>query len=367
MAVRFDSFRVAVPTLVALAALALAACAGGEERGPGSEVPDPELSRHEPQVLEAIQAARADVLNDLSSADAWGALATVFDAHLLTDLAQTCYERAHELAPDDFRWIYLLAVVREINGADAEEMIELFHRAAALRPDYAPVYIRLGDGLWRRGRHDEAEGELQKAIRLAPDAALAYRRLGQVALTRNDAAKARAFLEKAIELEPRDLAAYTALSQACNRLGDEEAARETIARARGLEPVNSIHDPVHGREVQARNIGSDHLFGEAVRWIQAGRFDEAIEAMEVVVSVSPANPSVHYWLGTAYFGSGQPVPAEEHLARAVELAPRLNAARLRLADLLVTLGRRDEAAAHYREALRLAPDDASIRSRLAGL
>ena len=93
---------------------------------------------------------------------------------------------ADELAPEDFRWIYLLAVVREINGADAEEMIELFRRAAALRPDYAPIYIRLGDGLWRRGRHDEAEDELQKAIRLAPNAALAYRRLGQVALTRSD-------------------------------------------------------------------------------------------------------------------------------------------------------------------------------------
>ena len=48
---------------------------------------------------------------------------------MLTDLAETCYRRALALEPEEFRWVYLLAIVREIQGAEIEELRELFDRA----------------------------------------------------------------------------------------------------------------------------------------------------------------------------------------------------------------------------------------------
>jgi Tfp pilus assembly protein PilF len=40
---------------------------------------------------------------------------------------------------------------------------------------------------------------------------------------------------------------------------------------------------------------------------------------------------------------------------------------LNLAILLVKIGQRDEAAAHFREALRIKPDDPSVRAQLRQL
>lgn len=351
------------PALRALSALLIAplvACGSGER----DAAPDPTLDHLEPQVVEAIGRARHAALEHPDSAEAWGELAATYDAHLLADLAEDGYRRARRLAPEDFRWVYLLAIVREINGADADELAELFGRAQELRPNYEPAWLRLGDALWRRGRHDAARGELEHALALAPDDALAHRRLGQVLLTQGHAAEAVPHLERAIELEPRDLAAYGALAQAQARLGDESASRETVARSQGLEPVQAIDDPVHAAEVVSRNVGSDHLFGSAVQRIRRGEFEAAIEALEVVVAASPRDPSARYWLGTAYRRAGRAQPAEESLARAIELEPRMNVARLELADLLAEQGRTAEAAVRYREAMQFAPNDASIAERL---
>lgn len=346
-------------------ALSAVACRPGAVDG--VEIPDPDLGGLEPQVVEALARSREAVARDPSSAEAWGTLAAVYDAHLLADVAERCYRHAHELAPDDFRWVYLLAVVREINGADAVELIELFGEAAALRPDYPTTWLRLGDALWRRGRIEDARAALLRAIELEPDAALAHRRLGQLRLGQGEAEAAKAELERAIALEPTDLAAHTALAQACLRLGQPELAREVLARAAGLEPVNVIDDPVHAEQVVARNVGSDHLFGRGVQLIGVGSYAEAVVPLETVVAQSPDDPSAQYWLGLAHRGSGAPEPAKEHLERALEIEPRMNAARLQLADLLAERGESAEAAEHYRIALRYAPGDPEIRARLAAL
>ena len=139
--------------LILLAAGILVGCAGEDGR---SGVPDPDLGGMEPQVAALLREARQAVLSAPDSADAWGGLASAYDAHSLFDLAEIGYRRAVELAPRDFRWTYLRAIVREINGAEKEEVVALFGRAAELRPDYAPIYVRLGDALSRRGVNREA-------------------------------------------------------------------------------------------------------------------------------------------------------------------------------------------------------------------
>jgi len=328
------------------------------------DVPDPDLAHLEPQIAEALRRAREQVLRDPDSAEAWGELASSFDAHLFADPAEHCYRTAHDLAPGDFRWAYLLAVAMEINGAGAEEVTAAFRRAAALRPDYATTYLRLGDALWRRGHYEDAAHELRQALALAPDTAIAHRRLGQVMLSLGDAKRAEEHLVRAIELEPGDLAAHTALARAYARLGDAERARQANLDAEGLEPVNAIDDPVHAEQVSVRNVSFNQLFTSGVRRIQEGNPAAAIEPLAAAVGAVPRNPSAHYWLGTAYLRAGRTDAAASHLAQAIELAPRMNAARVSLADLLADAGRSAEAAAHYREALRYAPGDSSVRERL---
>ena len=77
------------------------------------EVPAPDLTGMEEDVVRLLEEARRAVLEQ-ESATAWGALGAACHAHGLYPEAQQSYRQATALEPDEFRWIYLLAVVREI-------------------------------------------------------------------------------------------------------------------------------------------------------------------------------------------------------------------------------------------------------------
>jgi tetratricopeptide (TPR) repeat protein len=328
------------------------------------EVPEPDLTGMEPRVVDALQSARAAVLGDAESAEAWGELGALYDAHLLTDLAVSCYRKAAELAPEEFEWAYLLAIARELQGAEPDEVVALFDRALSLRPDYAPTLVRLGDALWRRGRYDEARGELKRAVELAPQIAAAHRRLGQVALTQGDAQEAAKHMARAITLEPRDLAAYSGLSQALMRLGQAERARAIRERAEGLEPVTNLQDPVYAKRVFMRNVSSGGAFSRATAAIRDGDFAQAVQDLEIVLEIRPDDASARYWLGAALVRLGRNDAAIPQLTRAVEIEPAMRVAHLELARALAAEGRQAEALVRFDRAAEfepLGPEDLYLR------
>ena len=96
-----------------------------------------------------LKEARRDVRSEPTSAGAWGRLGAAYQAHRFHDAAAVCYRRAHELAPEDFRWLYFRAIARQGAGAEPDEIVELFGSAAALRADYAALRVRRGLALKR--------------------------------------------------------------------------------------------------------------------------------------------------------------------------------------------------------------------------
>jgi tetratricopeptide (TPR) repeat protein len=326
--------------------------------------PDPDLSGLEPRVAAALDEARQAVQAHPASAEAWGNLGALYDAHRITDPAVECYRRAHELNPGAFEWSYLLAIAREIQGGDADELIELFGRAAARSAGYAPLHVRLGDALWRRGRSDAARTELARALELAPESPMAHRRMGQVLLSLGDARAAAVHLERAVALRPEDLAAHTALAQALARLGEGERARVVRERAFGLEPAAGLEDPVYAEYVFLRDRSSSGAFARAVAAIRQGFHERAVEDLEIVLEVRPDDPSVHYWMGLACGRSGDLDRALEHLTRSVTLDPALAPAHVERGRQLLARGRPAEAVEAFERAARLRPLNAEARRAL---
>ena len=343
--------------------LAIVACDRGPE-GPAS-VPDPDLNGMEPQVIELLERTRRALVADTGSATAWGEMGTAFDAHGLKTAAESCYREALSIAPEAFVWSYLLAIVREIQGAEAAEVVERFEQAQALRPDYAPIHVRLGDALSLRGEHEAAEARFRRAIELQPQSAVAHRGLGQILLALGRPQEATEPLARAGELEPRDLAAYTGLAQAWMRLGQPDRAAQVIERSRGLEPVSVFDDPVYARQVFSRGISSSRLFNRALAHIRDGRYAEAIEGLERVLAARPDDASAHYWIGTAHQRLGQDEPAIEYLERAVEIERTLALAWFQLAEIFAGQGRIEEAEYCLERAESLRPLDAGQQRAIA--
>jgi len=332
-----------------LLALAFGACA------PRVAVPDPDLSAMEAPVAQALAEARAKVVGQPSSAEGWGELAAAYDAHLLNDLAQLCYRRAVELEPTDFRWNYLLAIVREIDGADADEIQAAFGEAAALRSDYAPLHVRLGDGLWRRREFEAAQVSLRRALELAPETAMAHRRLGQLLLAQGDTAKAAEALARAATLEPRDRTAYVALAQALEIQGLSQQAAAIRMRAEGLEPVTALDDPVYEDEVAARNQSTSGLFADGTASVRGGDYAQGVARLQRVVERQPEHASARLWLGVGQRGLGRTAEAEEQLRRAAELEPSMVQAQIQLAGVLMEQARFGEAVQRMERAEQLMP------------
>ena len=326
-------------------------------------VPDPNLDGMEPQVAELLRRTREELLDD-RTAERWGGLGSVYDAHGLQVEAEACYRQAMRLDPSDFRWTYLLAVVREIQGADVPEIEDLFGSAADLRADYAPIHVRLGDALSLRGEHAAAREAFARAIRLTPDGAVAHRGMGLVLLALGNAEEAVRHLSRAAELEPRDLTAQAGLAQAYMRLGRPEPARDAMQRAAELQRINAFDDPVYGAQVFMRSMSSSRAFARAQAAIRIGAYAQAIADLQVVLKARPEDASAYYWLGIAYGESGRVEPATRHLSRTVELEPGMVKARLQLGALLLQQDRFAEAVEQYERAAALKPLSATGHNAL---
>jgi tetratricopeptide (TPR) repeat protein len=100
------------------------------------------------------------------------------------------------------------------------------------------------------------------------------------------------------------------------------------------------------------------------------RMPEAITHYEAAIRIKPDHFLAHYSAGVALYLTGRPAEAAPHFGRVLELAPKnvylSGTSHYFLGTILMAEpGRLREALAELQEAVRLRPDDAEARTRLA--
>ena len=331
-----------------------------------SSVPQFDTSIMQPEVGDRLSGARANLLKNKGSATAWGDLAVACDAHGLHECAETCYRRAHSLDPDDFRYIYLLAVLLDRKGGHPDEFIEMYRNAARLEPDYPQAHYRIGEALVEQGNVSQAGDYFRLVTDLDPDFAPAHRSLGQVALALGDPQAAIQNLQRALELAPDDGVTYATLANAYTALGDSERGRDAAEKARSLEHPYDIPDPLRD-EVHAMAISSPACYDRAKQLIHEGRHAEAIPDLKIVVKARPKDHYVQVFLGSAYHNTGQLDLAERHLSKALRLAPDSVSALMEMCRVMSEMGRPEDAIRYGRRARELKPNHPRINVELAYL
>ncbi len=198
-------------------------------------LPDPDLSNMTAPVARAIREARQAALARPESATAAGQFGQVLHAHWRYDAAAESYQIAHKLAPENFRWVYLLASIEEIRGASGERVDQLFQEAIRLAPRFPPVYVRYADALMRLGRWSEARDAYAAAIELDPTLVLAHRGMGQAATLLGDGLMAVEQLELVATLSPEDRITQVALARAYTLVGRDGQAAEAARQGPDLQ------------------------------------------------------------------------------------------------------------------------------------
>jgi len=181
---------------------------------------------------------------------------------------------------------------------------ELYRRAVRIRPRDRSLRVGLAQLLWRAGRFDDGNAEMERALASSPP----DRRL-RIRYAEGLAAQSR-FVQAARELE---------------------------------------------RACRAGTCDVDTLEMWALALTQTGRFEEAAAAWSRAIQTDASRASSRYGLGQLLLLRGKPEAAERELAEAARLQADAAPIRVDLGRALEAEGRLADAERQYREALRLDP------------
>ena len=203
--------------------------------------------------------------------------------------------------------------------------------------------VRAGTAL-REGSIETAIQSLQLAIELAPDRAEPRRVLGQAYLQNGEHDQALAEFDAARRLSPSDERVRLAMAAAHVRADRLDAAATALTETIAAVPASS----------QAR-------YELALVHQRAGRYAEAISLLEQSLTYGPllgAN-SVYQTIGALHRAQPSLDRAADAFARRLALVPNDARAHHELGDVLLALGRHEEALAEFMAAVMLDPSAAS--------
>ena len=239
---------------------------------------------------------------------------------------------------------YNLGIVLSEQG-EADQAIDHYVQAVALRPDYAEAHYNLGRLLVEQGQLDNAIAHYERAAAINPADAEAQNNLGVTLFGIGRADDAIAHYYKALEIRPDYAEASCNLANALIAKGDFEGA---IARYKAC--LAAIPD----QEEAQYNLASALL--------RKGRADEAIVEYQKVLQMHPESADAHANLGSAFLTKARIRDAMAEYTEALQISPENLAALSNLAWLLATSP--DPTLRNGSEAVRLAEraDSASSRS-----
>ena len=225
----------------------------------------------------------------------------------------------------------------------------LYATTLAVAPDAVPIYNNLGSVYWNRGDVAGAERQWRKALEYAPDSPTLLNNLGLVYTRRKEFPQAVECFRKAIRKKPIFADPHLNLGVAYQEMGRKADAELQYRATTNLAPFN----------VHARNrLGGLYL--------QEGRWKEAQKEFGISASIAP-NVVAYDGLGETFLRQEAPAAAEIVFDKSVALNPRDTLARMNLASLYISSGRRKQAAEQYRTILKYDPEHAAARQALQGL
>ncbi|HKY43554.1 MAG TPA: tetratricopeptide repeat protein [Pyrinomonadaceae bacterium] len=319
----------------------------------------------EPDVRNQIksqQDALVATVNDPKSTDAklssaYGVLGEIYHAYSLNTPARECYLNASKLAPKDFRWIYLLGKLDQLEGR-VDDAIQRYRTVASLQPDFVAVLVNLGNIYLELDRLEDAKSSFASALQKQPINPAAHYGLGQVALSNRRYAEAVEHFEKALALTPEANRIHYALAMAYRGLRNTEKTKFHLAQQ---GPVGvRVADPLMD-QIQEHVKGARVYLVRGKMALEARRYEDAAAEFRKAIASSPDSVPAHVNLGAALTQLNDLKGAAEQFEKALVIDPNNLTARYNLAVLLANEKKHDQAIVHLEKVLLLNPNDLGAR------
>ena len=291
----------------------------------------------------------------------YGKLGELYHAYSLTAAARDSYLKANQLAPNDFRWIYLLGKLDQQEGR-FDDAIRRYQLAHKLRPDYVAALVNLGNIFLELNRLDEAKESFSAALEVDKNGPAAHYGLGQLALSKRGYAEAVDHFQKTLAHVPEANRVHYSLAMAYRGLGNAEKAKAHLAQqgpvgVRVADPlVDGLRDLITGERV--------YLARGKIAF-EARRYADAAAEFRKAVAAKPDSVTARINLGAALTQVGDVNGAVEQFEEALKIEPGRVNAHYNLAVLLARQNKHDDAITHLRSVLRVEANDLNARFLLA--
>lgn len=289
------------------------------------------------------------------------------------------YVRAADLLKDPK--VQLKAGTLLLLGGHFDEAKARAEQVLAAEPANSAAHILRGNALAGMKDFDAAVEQMQQAIKTDPNAGLSYATLGNFELQRGHRADADAAYAKAIELAPTSAPAHVALGNYRLAVGEREPAEAAFLRALELEPQSVMAlrslvtlyltsrelakaEPILLRLVELSK-DSTPGFVLADLYAATGRPGKAIDRLQLLqrnpADVVPAKLR----LANIDYTAGRKAEGFADLEAAITAAPKAPQAYVMKARFLIAEQRLDEAVPVLQAAIKAAPDYPSAQFWLA--
>ncbi len=327
----------------------------------GPKLPMPDLTGVSPELETTINAAAAKIDEAPTSANAWGNFGMILAAHHFTTEAVAAYDKANELAPDDWRWPYLKAVALE--HVDPEQSLAALKESANLggADDDLPA-LELATVLIESGQPSEAERVLRPIIFDRELPSNPRRSCCLRALIRQDKfGESLELLPRLVKYEETRKSSQELLAHAHARLGNHDEAANARRIAETLPPDKPLANPL--REKLARMRTSKEAYIAEVNQLRhRGRVEETEQVGQEGYAKFPE--LAYFARGKTALINGHPAEAEPAFRQALEIDADWIDALLGLGDSLAEQNKQAAAEEVFRKAVEVEPSNGAIHLRL---
>ncbi|NOX56398.1 MAG: tetratricopeptide repeat protein [Planctomycetes bacterium] len=254
--------------------------------------------------------------------------------------AEQAFDRAARAFPNSPLVFNNRGMFRQRRG-EPEKAIADFSRAIELDPNFAVAYINRGFSLLESGKYEAAENDLTAAIRIDPQQPTAYSLRGTARLCQAKLKEAISDYEKVLGLDPNSAVAQADLGFARFFSGDYQAAVTAFDRAlerdpsavylitwrywaavrAGREQEAKAWLQQHREQVKKSSEWVDHLVAFLTGEIDQERLLKMAEAAEP--GIRPARAcEAHYFIGQRHQHAGRSEQAAEHYRQALKTEQR---------------------------------------------
>lgn len=259
------------------------------------------------------------------------------------------------------------------------QAIEKYQHALQENPAWAKGWTDLGVMLYASGRYSDSSGALAQSLNLDRSQADAWVFLGLSEFEIQNYQNAFLHLERGRRLgfhgtdEAKRIATYD-LAQLRNLNGDFEGAVDLLASALDANQLDASGKLVMGMSLlRVPNLASQvdpskaqmlSAVGETTALLRQQKYDDALHGFDRLMQTYPDTPFLHYAYGSALQTFSRFDEAEKQFKEEMRITPQNALPRVRLASIELTLHHPESAASYAKEATSLDPDSAGAHEVL---